>query len=207
MAMTKDAPRIAGILLAAGSSRRFGADNKLLADVGGVPLVRHSAEALCASRVSDVIVVTGPDRDRIEQVLSGLDVRFVHNSAFADGIGGSIATGVATQPPGHRGVAVVQGDMPALTSGLIDRLLDAFLAGGGDRVAFPVIAGGSQRNPVVWPASAFAELRELVGDKGAKPLIEARRANAITVPIAQSDVFTDIDTQDELHAWRKRTDR
>jgi molybdenum cofactor cytidylyltransferase len=198
---------VAGILLAAGSSRRFGAANKLLADLGGKPLVRRSAEALCASRICGVVVVTGPEPERIMEALAGLDVRFVHNEAFADGIGGSVATGVAALPPATRGAVIVQGDMPALTSMLIDRLIDAFLAAGAERLTFPVLADGSQRNPVVWPAQAFAELRSLSGDKGAKALIQARRTSAITVPVAEADLFTDIDTQDELRAWRERTDR
>lgn len=199
--MTTDAP-ISGILLAAGSSRRFGAANKLLADVGGLPLVRRAAEALQSSRVDEVVVVTGPEPERIAGALAGLDVRFAHNSAFADGIGGSIATGVSALRPGTAGTIIVQGDMPALTTALIDRMIAAFLAAGGERVTFPVLADGSQRNPVVWPASAFADLSALSGDKGAKALLEARRETAVTVTVADTDIFADIDTEAELRAWR-----
>lgn len=199
--MPSDEP-IAGILLAAGSSRRFGAANKLLADIDGIALVRRSAETLRASRVGDIVVVTGPEPERIVAALAGLSVRYVHNPAFADGIGGSIASGVSALAPGTPGVVVVQGDMPALTAALIDRLIEAFLGAGGDRVTFPVLADGSQRNPVVWPPSAFAELCALSGDRGAKALLEARRAQAVTITVTNADVFTDIDTESELQAWR-----
>jgi molybdenum cofactor cytidylyltransferase len=202
--MSHEPAPICGVLLAAGSSRRFGAANKLLADVGGVPLVRRAAEALRDSKVADVVVVTGPDPERIATALSGLDVRFVHNEAFADGIGGSIATGASALRPGTAGVVIVQGDMPALTTALIDRLIAAFLAAGADRLTFPVLADGSQRNPVIWPSSAFADLRALKGDRGAKALAEARRATAVTGTVADDDAFADIDTEAELRAWQDR---
>ncbi len=199
--MSTDTP-IAGILLAAGSSRRFGAANKLLADIDGIALVRRAADALRASSVGDIVVVTGPEPERIAAALAGLNVRFAHNAAFADGIGGSIATGVAVLAPDTAGAVIVQGDMPALTTALIDRLIAAFIAAGGERVTFPVLADGSQRNPVVWPASAFVELSALSGDRGAKALLEARRGQSVTVTVADTDAFTDIDTQAELQAWR-----
>jgi molybdenum cofactor cytidylyltransferase len=164
--------------------------------------VRRAAEALRSSRVGEVVVVTGPEPERIADALAGLDVRFVHNTSFADGIGGSISTGVSALRTGTAGAVIVQGDMPALTTALIDRLIAAFLTAGGQCVTFPVLADGSQRNPVVWPASIFAELTALSGDRGAKTLLEVRRGMAVTVTVAETDIFADIDTEVELRDWR-----
>ena len=59
--------------------------NKLLAEIGGQPLVRIAAEQVLASRARPVIVVTGHQRERVEAALAGLPVRFVHNPDYAEG--------------------------------------------------------------------------------------------------------------------------
>src|SRR5205814_5377025 len=89
------AHRIAAVVLAAGRSTRMGGPNKLVAEIGGKPLVRIAAEQALASRAQPVLVVTGHDRERIEAALSGLAVRFVYNPDFADGLGTSLRAGIA----------------------------------------------------------------------------------------------------------------
>ena len=64
--------QIAAIVLAAGRSTRMGAANKLLADVGGKPMVRHAVEAALASRARPVLVVTGHQADEMPAALAGL---------------------------------------------------------------------------------------------------------------------------------------
>ena len=76
------ASNIAALVLAAGRSSRMGGPNKLLAEIGGRPLVRIAVEEALASRARPVIVVTGHQRERVEAALAGLPVDFVHNAAF-----------------------------------------------------------------------------------------------------------------------------
>ena len=71
--------RVAALVLAAGRSTRMGAVNKMLAEIGGKPLVRIAAEQAVASHAQPVIVVTGHEREKVEAALKGLPVRFVHN--------------------------------------------------------------------------------------------------------------------------------
>ena len=65
-------PRIAAVVLAAGRSTRMGGPNKLLAEIGGKPLVRIAVEQALASRARPVIVVTGHQREQVEAALAGL---------------------------------------------------------------------------------------------------------------------------------------
>ena len=104
--------RIAAIVLAAGRSTRMGGPNKLLAEIGGRPLVRIAAEAALASRARPVIVVTGHQREQVEEALAGLPVRLVHNPDFADGLGTSLKAGIAAVPADADGAIVCLGDMP-----------------------------------------------------------------------------------------------
>src|ERR1041384_546829 len=87
--------RIAAVVLAAGRSTRMGAVNKMIAEIGGKPLVRIAAEQALASQASPVIVVTGHQREQVEAALAGLPVKFVHNRDYADGLGTSLKARIA----------------------------------------------------------------------------------------------------------------
>src|SRR5690606_14894479 len=87
------------VLLAAGASRRFGDANKLLANVGGKPLIRLVAGAIVESGAADIVVVTGHDHEAVEAALSALPLRFVHNEDWPTGMGRSIARGVRALRP------------------------------------------------------------------------------------------------------------
>src|SRR5260370_927244 len=70
---------VAAIVLAAGRSTRMGGPNKLLAEIDGKKLVRIVAEQALASKGTNVIVVTGPQPDLVEQALAGTTVQFLPN--------------------------------------------------------------------------------------------------------------------------------
>lgn len=197
------AATVSAVLLAAGSSRRFGGANKLLAEAAGVPLALAVARALEGARLAELVVVTGHDADRIEALLSGLGARFVHNRRHGEGIGGSIATGVAALGDGVAGALIAQADMPALTAALIDRLIRRFEEAGSARIVHPVGPDGRQRNPVIWPRRYFPELVRLSGDTGAKALIERCADGVETVPVGDEAAFVDLDTADELARYNR----
>ena len=124
-----DGRRVAAIILAAGRSTRMGGPNKLLAEIGGRPLVRIAAEEALASRARPVIVVTGHQREQVEAALEGLKVNCVHNPNFAEGLSTSLKAGLATLPADVDGAIVCLGDMPQVNASLIDRLIAAFRSG------------------------------------------------------------------------------
>ena len=121
------AERIAAVVLAAGRSTRMGAVNKLIAEIGGKPLVRIAAEQALASRASPVIVVTGHERERVEAALAGLPVALVHNPDYAEGLGTSLKAGIAAVPEDADGAVVCLGDMPQVDAGA-DRPADRRLS-------------------------------------------------------------------------------
>src|ERR1700736_4630015 len=89
---------VAAIILAAGRSTRMGGPNKLLAELGGKPLVRIVTEQALASKAQSVVVVTGHQADEVQKALQGLKVTFAHNPDFAEGLAGSVKTGIAAVP-------------------------------------------------------------------------------------------------------------
>jgi molybdenum cofactor cytidylyltransferase len=185
--------RIAAVLLAAGRSTRMGGPNKLLAEIGGKPLVRIAAEQALASRASPVIVVTGHQRDKVEAALQGLDVRTAHNPNFAEGLSTSVKTGLAAVPETADGAIVCLADMPQVTAPLIDKLVAAFDPERGALVVIPTI-DGKRGNPVVWARRFFPELMGLDGDVGARHLIGRYPEAVAEVPLTDTAALVDVDT-------------
>jgi molybdenum cofactor cytidylyltransferase len=202
----KPGRRIAAIVLAAGRSSRMGGSNKLLAEIGGRPLVRIVVEEALASRARPVIVVTGHQRERVEATLTGLDVMLAHNPAYADGLSASLKAGIAAAPPSADGAIVCLGDMPQVDARLIDRLLAAFDPEQGALIVVPTIAG-KRGNPVVWSRRFFVDLAALTGDVGARGLIANYPEAVAEVAVADAAAFTDVDTPDALNAVRAVMER
>ena len=188
-------PRIAAVLLAAGSSRRMGEANKLLAVVDGKPLVRLAAEAAVGSRADSLTVVTGHERARVESALAGLDVAFVHNPDHAAGLSTSLRAGLTSLPEDVDGAIILLADMPGITSSAIDRLIGAFRPAG---IVVPV-SDGRRGNPVLWSRRFFPDLLRVKGDTGGRGLINANPGTVTEVELGGA-VTVDIDTPEALAA-------
>jgi molybdenum cofactor cytidylyltransferase len=189
--------RVGAIVLAAGRSTRMGGSNKLMAEVGGRPLVRIAAEEALASRARPVIVVTGHQRERMEAALADLDVKYVHNPDFAQGLSTSLKTGLAALPPELNGVIVCLGDMPQVRAAMMDQLIAAFDPQRGALVVVPTI-DGERGNPVVWSRRFFPDLMALEGDVGARNLIARYPEAVVEVPLNDKAALIDIDTPEAL---------
>ncbi|MGB7257507.1 MAG: nucleotidyltransferase family protein, partial [Pseudolabrys sp.] len=198
--------RIAAVVLAAGRSTRMGAINKLIAEIGGKPLVRIAAEQALASHASPVIVVTGHQKEKVEAALKSLNVRFVHNPDYAEGLGTSLKAGIAAVPENADGAIVCLGDMPQVDAALIDRLLATFDPERGALIVVPTI-DGRRGNPVVWARRFFHELMGIGGDIGARHLIGSYAEAVAEVPVSGGAALTDVDTPESFSAVKAEIER
>ncbi|QWG25318.1 molybdopterin-binding/glycosyltransferase family 2 protein [Bradyrhizobium sediminis] len=188
---------ISAVILAAGRSTRMGGPNKLLAELGGRPLVRIVTEQALASKASGVTVVTGHQAEQVEKALAGLKVKFVRNPDFAEGLASSVKAGIAAVSPNADGAVICLGDMPLISADLIDRLIEAFAPDRGNLIAVPV-SDGRRGNPVLWSRRFFNELMTLDGDIGARHLIAKHSEAVAEVPVEGHGAFLDIDTPQAL---------
>lgn len=147
------APKIGAIVLAAGMSSRMGA-NKLLMDVNGKKMVRHTVEAARASHADPIVVVTGHAESDVRAALAGLNVQFVNNPEFAKGLSASLRHGLNALPEDCDGALVLLGDMPGVSAALIDRLIAAFDPG-ESRAICVATRHGKRGNPVLWARRFF----------------------------------------------------
>jgi molybdenum cofactor cytidylyltransferase len=198
--------RVAAVILAAGRSTRMGGPNKLLAEIGGRPLVRIAVEEALASRAHPVIVVTGHQREKVEAALEGLDVQRVHNPDFAEGLSTSVKTGLGAVPEDVDGAIVCLGDMPQVRAPLIDKLVAAFDPERGALAVVPTI-DGRRGNPVVWSRRFFPELMALEGDVGARNVIGRYPEAVLEVPLTDMAAFIDVDTPEAFDRVKVELER
>ena len=191
--MTEPAKAVAGVILAAGEARRFGAQ-KLLAPLGGRALVQHVIGAANASTLTDVVLVVGADADRIARIAMGR-ARLVRNPDYATGQASSLQAGLRAVASEIDAAVVLLGDVPGVTSALVDALITKQRESG----AIAVISrwNGRRTPPALlhrdlWPA-AFA----LEGDVGMRDIL-AHREDVAEIEVTSSlGALDDVDTSDD----------
>lgn len=191
------APKIAAILLAAGQSRRMGADNKLLAEVDGKPMVRHMAEALAASKASSMTVVLGHDADAVRAALADMKPSYAYNPDYAEGLSTSLKSGLNAIGDEVDGVVVCLGDMPKVSTAIIDRMIAAFDPVEGRAIVVPT-RRGKRGNPVLFAKRFFEDMARVSGDVGARHLIGNHEDLAVEIEVDDESVLTDVDTPEAL---------
>jgi molybdenum cofactor cytidylyltransferase len=160
---------IAGVVLAAGTSRRFGSQ-KLLASVDGIPLVRRSVARLLDASLDEIVVVLGSDAPAVGAALAGLSVRTTTNAAYAAGMSTSLRVGLDALRPATEAAVVALADQLGVGADIVDRLIERYRAVGSPIVA-PLYRGGVRGNPVLFDRSLFEELRAVTGDEGGRSVV------------------------------------
>jgi molybdenum cofactor cytidylyltransferase len=189
---------IAAIVLAAGRSSRFEGGDKLLADFKGRPVIHHVMEAVAASTVDEVILVTAAFGGKIFAAAGKGRWRSVVNPDAEDGISSSIQYGLSHLESDIDGALILLADMPRVSTAMIEQLCEAFLARQGNAIVFPQTAHGQQGNPVLWPKPLFAELMALTGDIGGKAILARYEALHCPVLVAGDAAVFDVDTKADL---------
>ncbi|MXZ38824.1 MAG: nucleotidyltransferase family protein [Holophagales bacterium] len=196
---------VSGVVLAAGLSTRFetGADKpKQLYRIDGESLVRRTCRAALMSALGEVILVTGYATRRVRSEIADLDLRRVHNPAYAEGQSGSVRCGLAAVADDAEGAMFLPVDQPALDAAVIDRLLGAF--GGPGSIVVPTFRG-RRGAPATFGRDWFARLKDLRGDEGARPLLRELAAHVKELELDSERPLVDIDTEAEARSWIERS--
>ena len=189
---------IAGVVLAAGASTRFGGQ-KLLAPLDGTPVVRWSVEALLAADLAEVVVVLGRDAVEVRAAVVGLPVRCVVNPAYGEGMSTSLRAGIGALGSVVRAAVVALGDQPRVGPAVVRALCDAYR-----HTRQPLVVpsyAGARGNPVLVDRSLFGELLAVTGDEGARGVIarDPARVHRVEFPFAMP---LDVDTHVDLERLR-----
>lgn len=187
--MTK--PRVAAIVLAAGTSSRLGRPKQLL-PVGQSPLLQYTLNMVRHTTLEPRILVLGGYADEILRAVDTRGFEVVHNSDFATGQASSLRAGLNAVPADIDAVAVILGDQPLVPSWLVDDLAAAFDS--DKHVALRPTYSDGPGNPVILSRALFPELLTLDGDVGARDILRAHRTRIHELPFPNRAAPRDVDT-------------
>jgi molybdenum cofactor cytidylyltransferase len=186
----------AGVILAAGASRRMGEPKQLL-PVGGRPLLEVAIAAACESRLDEVVVVLGAHSDEIAARVDFGRAHQVVNPSYEAGMSTSLRVGIGTLGPEITRAVVILGDQPDIDASLIDRLLDAQAASGLPAAALSF--DGLLHPPIVLARELWGEIDALEGDVGFRALVRAHPELVAAVPADKPGGHPiDIDTREDF---------
>jgi molybdopterin-guanine dinucleotide biosynthesis protein A len=192
--------QILGVILAGGTSRRFGGGDKGLADLGGQPVLSHVVERF-RPQVARLILNVNGDASRFARFDLPM-VAYAENPELGP-LSGILAAldWQSKHAPHYSAIATVSADVPFLPTDLVARLDDRR----GDGIAIAV--SGGRRHPTIalWPTSA----REIVAraltqrDLSVNALTEHLNAVAVGFPMRNIggndiDPFFNINTRNDL---------
>ncbi|WP_437556259.1 nucleotidyltransferase family protein [Acidithiobacillus sulfuriphilus] len=184
---------IAGILLAAGASRRFGSPKLLQPLAGGTPMAIASARALMGG-TDRLIAVIRPEDKALARLFADHDVPVLPCPESSQGMGRSIACGVrASAEPDAWIIALA--DMPFIQKGTIRGVAE--LLRDGAVLAAPLYAG-RRGHPVGFSRSLGSSLCKLEGDEGARSIVAQHLDGLRLYPCSDPGVHRDIDTPEDL---------
>lgn len=191
-----DQPTVVGVVLAAGTSSRFGETNKLLTEWADATLVSHAVDTLLRSVIDEIVVVVGDDAKRVRTAVSDFEVTVVHNDEYAAGQATSVRRGIeAARGHGADAVVFALGDMPTVEAESLDLLVDAYRAGVGDALA--AAFDGARGNPVLFGRRHFDALADTTGDTGGREILRDDDG-AVLVETGDDGVLVDVDSPDDL---------
>ena len=197
--------RTAGIILAGGSSTRFGRPKQIL-KLGGKYLLEYVLDAALESKLNHVVLVLGHNHQKILQTLGNCTahdrLQLVINHHYLEGQSRSLKAGLLKIRDRFPAVMFLLGDQPMLDSNTIDHMLDKFRHSDKD-ICVPV-CNGKRRNPTIFNRVLFDQLMGIEGDIGARDIIRANPDRVLYVEMNNPLCFVDIDSQQDFESLQLR---
>lgn len=188
--------KVAGVILAAGGSSRFGEIKQLL-PWKNKNIINTVVETAALAGLDPILVVLGANAGLIQASLDNETIQVVTNPDWDKGQSTSLKAGVAAIRQTVDGVLFLLCDQPHLTVNLVNAVVEEGLRSG--KVVTPII-DDRRANPVYFPASCFPLFDTLEGDAGGRQIISA--CPHTTLPWLDDWMARDIDTPEDYRALR-----
>lgn len=189
---------LAGIVLAAGESRRMGRP-KLLLPLGDDTVLGHTLANALAGGVSPLIVVCGAYATEVAAQAEAKGLPCVFNAAYGAGQSSSLIAGLRAAPRDH-GLMFILADQPFILPASYAALAAAYRHSQALIVA-PQCPDGRRGNPVIIAPQLFAEINLLRGDTGARLVLEKYHSSILFVPLDDEGLLMDLDTEADYRLY------
>ena len=194
----ESAPRIAGVILAAGGSQRLGQPKQLL-NWQGKPFVTQIALKALQAGLSPVIMVTGANHSQVEAAVKPLPLMIVYNPHWSEGQSTSMQAGLNALPKDCEGLIFLLSDQPHIPVELITGLIERF-----SENRLPIVAPkveGKRGNPVLFGRKAFPALRQVRGDRGGRGILNQFEMDWL--PWKDARILLDVDNEGDLQILKQ----
>jgi molybdenum cofactor cytidylyltransferase len=189
----------AGIILAAGMSRRFGYPKQLI-KIKGRTFIERIVDASLGSKLGRIALVLGHGFvDTVRALAHRTDnprLHIVENSDYRDGMSRSLHLGLKLVQHDHPSVMFLLADQPLVRSETIDFLLESFWISEMD-ICVPVCQG-RKGNPTIFSRHFYNQLLDIEGDVGARGIIRNHPNHVLNLETDDPSFFFDIDTPADL---------
>ena len=185
---------ISALLLAAGESRRMG-DFKQLLKLGDKSFVEHCVDNLLASRVGELIVVTGHRESEVQRAIGDRPVLFAYNPEYKSGMTSSIKRGMRSVSENSRACILALVDQPLIDPKVINRIIEAY------EKANPLIViptyQGKNGHPILLDITLKEEVLRMDSSQGLREVVHAHPGETARVEVSDQRVLEDCDSPED----------
>ena len=192
---------ISAVLLAAGESRRMG-DFKQLLRLGDKSFVERCVDNLLASRVGEVIVVTGHRESDVRLVIGDRRVRYAYNTDYQAGMASSIRCGVEAVSESARACVLALVDQPRIGADVINRIIETY-ENAQTLIVIPTYEG-KNGHPILLDLRLKEEILTMDAAHGLRQVVRAHPAEIARVEVSESGVLEDCDLPEDYERMLKQ---
>jgi molybdenum cofactor cytidylyltransferase len=185
---------ICAIVLAAGESRRMGTQ-KLLLPFGKTTVIGHVGDELLRSNLDGVYVVVGHEGNRVSEELSARAVTIVTNPNYKLGMLSSVRCALQALPQECEKVLVALGDQPAITSELVNRMVQSAIT--TDKGILVPVYRGKRGHPILFSIRYRDEIMTSFDNAGLRGLLQAHPDDLFEHRVSSPTVLSDIDCPED----------
>ena len=194
---------IVGIILSAGESKRMGKPKQLL-PWGKSVILQQVIDNASNSHLGMILLVLGSHADEIAcKIKISSKIRIVINRDFKEGMSSSVKCGVKNSPEAAEAFMLLLGDQPSIDPDIINKLIDCYQTN-KHGIIIPVY-DGRRGHPVVFDVKYKQELL-VIGDGGAKVVVDKHTHDILEVTVDSPEVLTDIDTPQDYQKARQHAE-
>jgi len=195
------------MILGAGKSQRMGKP-KLLLPFGEKTIIETVIDNLIRSKAENILAVLGSKWKKIEKKIKKSPLKMTVNPHFQRGMLSSVQWGFKALPENTQAVLIVLGDQPAVSTDIINKIIEAFqMTRKG--IVLPVYKN-NRGHPVLIDMKYRAEVETLSPDIGLRGLVYGHPEDVLEVKVDTPSILKDIndleDYKKELLRSKEKTE-